>query len=89
MLVIQRTKGSSIFMDDGINSGLEIKVLDIYVDHSHGKMVKLGLAFPESYKIYREEVACAIKLDISLEQAREHLVRQRIERRVCINNDNI
>jgi sRNA-binding carbon storage regulator CsrA len=89
MLVIQRTKGSSILMDDGINSGLEIKVLDVFVDNLHGKMVKLGLAFPGSYKIYREEVACAIKLNLSLDQARKHLVRQRAQEMEHLDNDNI
>lgn len=85
MLVIQRTKGSCVLIDDGINSDLKIQVIDIYTDNVYGRMVKLGFDFPESYKIYREELACAIKLGIPIEQAREYLYRQSIERRSYTN----
>lgn len=86
MLVLQRLKGNSIVIDDGVTSDIRIHVLDIYVDNSWGKMVKLGFDFPESYKIYREELACAMKLHMSLDEAREYLCGQK---RGYGNNVNI
>lgn len=37
MLVIQRIKGNSIVIDDGVNSDIRIHVLDLYIDNSWGK----------------------------------------------------
>lgn len=80
MLIIQRVKGHSIVMDDGINSDMRIHVLDIYMDEMYGKMVKLAFDFPQSYKIYREEVACAIKHGMTLYEARKHIYQKSIFR---------
>lgn len=78
MLVVQRAKKASVLIDDGINE-MKIYVIDIYQHGEYGKMVKLGLQFPESYKIYREEMACAMKLGISLAEARQHIHQMRMK----------
>lgn len=75
MLVLQRTKGSSILMHDGVNYDMRIKVIDIFHDNYRGTVVKLGFEFPESYKILREEVAVAMHLGMTLPEARRHITQ--------------
>lgn len=76
MLIMQRTKNTSVLLTNGEHE-MKIYVFDMYHHEKYGSMVKLGLDFPDSYKIYREEVACAIRLGISLPEARRYIFNMR------------